>query len=364
MSQLGRISGKLLSANLVRNGNPLTFRNGDTDPDLLYLDVNTMKIGVNTDGPLNDLEINGDSRVNHNFYVNGTSATVSNLIIGTNGTFSTTVGPIIVEPNGADAFVQYNRLTTPRFEIHNNFIRNNIENEDIIAFASGTGKIDIQSSTDITGDLQVNGNIGVVGNVQLNGMFYIGDSPLDTVAINPDLSQSIIPGIDNTYDLGAEANDSSPRKWDNISLYNISGVNDVIVDNIVISDQLRVSGNSITTNNSNDQVVLMSDTGNVRIEDILFNNNTITNLPDTPITFSSTGIGYYKFVDTHALRVPFGDTAERRITPEVGETRWNTDEQFLECFDGTIWQISTGGGLVITAPLMEELSFTWTLIFG
>lgn len=356
---IGRIGGKLLSENLVRNGIDLTFRNGATDSDLLYIDVNNDRLGVNTDGPLNDLEINGNSRVDNSVYVTDTAATVGNLLINTDGSFSSVVGPIIVEPNGPDAFVQYDRVTTPSFEIHNNFIKNNIVDQDIQLFASGAGIIDIQSTTNVLGDLEVAGNIQVDGNVQLNGMFYIGDSPLDTVTVNPDLTQSIIPGADNTYDLG-----TSLKKWNDVNIYNISGVNTVTVNNIVISNQLRVSGNSITTDQSNDQVVLDSATGNIRLEDITINANTITNLPDTPITLASTGIGYYQFTDDHAVRVPFGDTSERRSTPEVGETRWNSDSQFLECFDGTVWQVATGGGLVVTAPYMEELSFTWTLILG
>ena len=356
---IGRIGGKLLSENLVRNGVDLTFRNSATDSDLLYIDVNNDRLGINTDGPLNDLEINGDSRVDNSFYVTDTSATVGNLLINTDGSFSSIVGPIIISPTGADAFVQYDRITTPSFEIHNNFIRNTVADENIQLFPSGTGIVDIQSTTNVLGDLDVTGNITAQGSIQLNGMFYIGDSPLDTVTINPDLTQSIIPGIDNTYDLG-----TALKKWDNINLYAFSGVNTVTVENIVVSNQLRVSGNSITTDQSNDAIVLDSSTGTIRLEDITINANTITNIPDTPITLGSSGIGYYQFTDDHAVRIPFGTIAERRSTPEVGETRWNSDNQYLECFDGSVWQVATGGGLVVTAPYMEELSFTWTLILG
>ena len=48
---IGRISGPLLKANLVRNGVDLTFRNGATDPDILYVDVNNARIGVNNSAP-------------------------------------------------------------------------------------------------------------------------------------------------------------------------------------------------------------------------------------------------------------------------------------------------------------------------
>ena len=46
VSALGRISGKLLSENLERQGVDLTFRNEQYDPDLLYLDVTNMRIGI------------------------------------------------------------------------------------------------------------------------------------------------------------------------------------------------------------------------------------------------------------------------------------------------------------------------------
>jgi len=46
---VGRISGPLLKANLLRNGVDLAF-----ETDLLYLDVNNSRIGVNTAAPAYD----------------------------------------------------------------------------------------------------------------------------------------------------------------------------------------------------------------------------------------------------------------------------------------------------------------------
>jgi hypothetical protein len=91
--------------------------------------------------------------------------------------------------------------------------------------------------------------------------------------------------------------------------------------------------------------------------------NTITNLTNGALTLTHTGTGYLTINDTNAFRIPFGTTAER--TPvEVGATRWNSDIGYMECFDGTVWQVATGGGIVITAPIMEELGHVYTLIFG
>lgn len=56
---IGRISGHLLKSNLLRNGENLAFEN-----DLLYLDVNTQKIGVNKSNPTSELDVDGTVRSN------------------------------------------------------------------------------------------------------------------------------------------------------------------------------------------------------------------------------------------------------------------------------------------------------------
>jgi hypothetical protein len=91
--------------------------------------------------------------------------------------------------------------------------------------------------------------------------------------------------------------------------------------------------------------------------------NTITNLTNGALTLAHTGQGYLTINDTNAFRIPYGTTAERTAY-EVGATRWNSEIGYMECFDGGVWQVATGGGIVITAPIMEELGHVYTLIFG
>jgi hypothetical protein len=52
---INKLQGPMLSPNLVRNGENLEF-----DNQLLFLDVNSRRIGVNTDSPLRTLTVNGD----------------------------------------------------------------------------------------------------------------------------------------------------------------------------------------------------------------------------------------------------------------------------------------------------------------
>ena len=62
MAQVGRISGPLLQDNLLRNGLDLAFRNDSGTTQLLYLDVNTGKVGINKNAPIVELNIEGDAR--------------------------------------------------------------------------------------------------------------------------------------------------------------------------------------------------------------------------------------------------------------------------------------------------------------
>jgi hypothetical protein len=62
LAQVGRISGPLLQDNLLRNGLDIAFRNDSGTTQLLYLDVNTGKVGINKNAPIVELNVEGDAR--------------------------------------------------------------------------------------------------------------------------------------------------------------------------------------------------------------------------------------------------------------------------------------------------------------
>jgi hypothetical protein len=90
----------------------------------------------------------------------------------------------------------------------------------------------------------------------------------------------------------------------------------------------------------------------------------IKNLLNTPLTLSTTGTGYYVFSGTNGMVIPAGTSGERPPSPEVGDTRWNITEQYLECFDGSVYVVSTGGGDLVTQEFMEDLGFIYSAILG
>ena len=365
MSQLGRIGGQVLTDNLLRAGVDLAF-----ETNLLYLDVNNQQIGIRDSTPVYTLDVNNNIHTDELTVT--TQAALGNLRITAPDTFSTSVGGIDVYINGGGE-IFHDRVITNNLVFDGNQI-SSISDSNIVLDPNGSGTVELRANTDITGDLAVTGNITMSGDLTGLGTLTFGDQTIDTVTINTDFTQSIIPGDDITYAMGADAGDSTARRWSqahapdwtNITTgaWPGSGLRPQLA---VVSDQLLLDGtiNKISALQSNDDVILLPDTGITRIESTQWQDNDITNLLNTPLTFASTaGIGYLRFMGDNGFVVPAGTDAERRVSPEVGETRWNTDEEYLECYDGTVWAVSTGGGIEVDVVIMEDLSHAYMLMLG
>jgi hypothetical protein len=369
MTQLGRISGPILTSNLERNGVDLTFRNNPGSDDLLYLDVNNFKIGVNKT-PVVELDIDGYTKTTDLIVDN--QAILDNLIFSANGTISTVVGAINISPAGAGAVINLDRVLTAQLEINGNVIKNYTTNGSIVLNPNASASVIIQSSTSILGNLAVTGNTILTGDLSAADNIIVGDSPLDVVVVAPDFTQDIIPGTDNSYDLGQSA-----KRWSQLHVADdLTHANLVLPQAVVISDQMRLDGvtGQIISVQSNDDIRITPFTGITTIERTKWQGNIVTNLNNSAITITSTGIGYLKYQGTNGFVIPAGTgddnfapgtpQNQRRANPEEGETRWNTDLEYIECYDGTVWQLSTGGGATISVPVMQDLGNIYSLILG
>jgi hypothetical protein len=363
MSQLGRIGGQVLTDNLLRAGVDLAF-----ETDLLYLDVTNNRIGIRDSTPIYDLDVNSNIRTNDLTVT--TQAALGNLRLNTPDTISTSVGGIDVFINGSEIF--HDRLITDNLIFDDNRISSSVDS-NIVLDPNGSGTVELGANTNITGDLAVSGNITMLGNLSGLGTLTLGDQTIDTVTINTDFTQSIIPGDDVTFAMGADAGDSSPRRWAEVHSPDWTNITSgawpgsgIVPLSVVISSQMTLDGvlNKISAIQSNDDLILDPDTGITRIENTQWQLNDITNLSNTALTVAGTGIGYYLFAGTNGMVVPAGTTAERRASPDIGETRWNTEEAYLECYDGAVWAVSTGGGIEVTVEIMEDLGHAYTLMLG
>ena len=192
---IGRISGPLLKANLLRNGQNLAF-----ETDLLYLDVVNRRIGVKTNSPQYALDVNGVARVQDLEITNNTFQVGNVTLDGNNGTISTSAQEFSIAT--ADNTIVGNRVLIGDLEINNNFKENTNTNSDLFIRANGTGNVNIVGNTQINGDLHATGNISADGSITL------GDTDTDSIFLNADIASDIMPDAHNTYNIG-----STNKRW-------------------------------------------------------------------------------------------------------------------------------------------------------
>ena len=346
MAQLGRIGGHLLQSVLTREDVNLSFKNTTYDSTpILFLDVENNRVGVKTDTPAYDLDINSNVNTT-NGSVTGTARIDNITVDAATATFSTIIGPINITPTNS-AIINFEKLSTDDLSFTDNIISSNETNTNIAVEAAGTGTIEISSSVTVNGNMAVTGNVTMDGNLSKAGDIILGDAIYnpdvpggDTVEFNPDFSQHILPGDTDTYDFGdGTVVDSTVRRWREMHTPDLTNVTTNRPNAVKVSNQLWLDGtvNTISQLQSNDDTILSPDTGITIVDsEIQIQNNDITNLVNDPVRLRSTGIGYTRFMGDNAMKIPAGDDSSRPSVPEIGDTRWNTDSERLECFAGEI----------------------------
>ena len=241
--------------------------------------------------------------------------------------------------------------------------------KSVILEPNGTGSVVINSTKALTipvGNLSTR-TIGI-GEIRYNDVTNImeGGGSAGLISFNglydTDRNTYVRAGaIDNTIYFGINGTElvnlNSTRLY--TSLYHV--------------DNISLSGNTINNRVSgNDLIFAPNGTGNTVLDGVAFGNggNTITNLSSGALTLTSTGIGFVKFTGTGGLVLPRGTSAERRPSPEIGETRYNTTDSVTEVYsgdpflgdDGWIPAIGTSGE--ISAEDVLDLLELYTLVLG
>jgi len=348
---IGRISGPLLKNNLIRDGVNLAF-----ETNLLYLDVVNSRIGINTAAPQYALDVVGTTR-STNLAV-GNQLTVGNFTVSGN-TVSSNLPTITFSASGGEATAYHSRLVVNDIELSGNKISTTASNANLELDPNGTGKVDIQSPTDILGNLLVNGNITATGNITIGGNLTIGDALTDTITINASIRSSLIPETADLYDLG-----SASYKWRAIYTQGIFATN-LSLSTFDIGN-IHLENNAITTTGGTDLVIDPSGTGSLVIGDFHIRGNTITNVVNNSITeLSQSGTGYFKIAGTNAFIVPRGTTGQRPTAYAVeGMTRYNTDAKALEIWDGLQWSSPAGTIGAVSESTANDIAIRFALTLG
>jgi len=94
----------------------------------------------------------------------------------------------------------------------------------------------------VTGTVSVSGSLLVSGSITANGNIILGDSTSDSVSLGAEVSSSIIPDANNTYNLG-----SSAKKWSEVHAQSGS-LTHLNVASTLIVNSLTVTGSNTITN--------------------------------------------------------------------------------------------------------------------
>jgi hypothetical protein len=305
---VGRISGPLLKSNLIRNGVDLAF-----ETDLLYLDVNNQRIGVNNSAPEYEVDVTGTTQT-----IDLRVTNVAELAdITVQGSTISTTQPFLNLAT-LDTVVSLNKLRIDSIDIEGNAISTN--NDDSSANVNlelrphGTGTVDVHS------DMNVTGNIHATGNITADGNINIGDADTDNVTFNAEVASNIIPDVTDTYALGSDPS-TGGKEW-----------NDVWVRNLVASsinvDDLDLGGVDITFRNGNSYYVAPNGDDANSGDHILDPVSSIKHALSLVSTGDTIHIASGSYTEAFPLSVPQGVTVKGtgirsvQISPTT-ETRYN-----------------------------------------
>lgn len=380
-----------------------------TNTDLEFLAAGTGKIIVNN----NDVEITNDLTITGDFTSDSATSLkdleLTNLTLVGNLTQQTGDTYIIgafsnnnMEITGSSYF------QVPDIKIFNNEISVTATDTDLNFTANGTGGVLVENLK-ISNNTVSNIFSSPVSNAQRS--IYIEPNGTGSVIIDSTRSLQIPAGnnsnrilstngeiryntVDNIFEGFQQTNRISfndvsdvdrnttvqAGSIDNTLYFNINGAEKAKINTTaIITDTYFIDNISLNSNTINNRITnnnlnfLANGTGNTVVNGVGFSSESkITNLTNQALVLKPTGNGYFNFASgASAIIFPLGVSADRRASPEVGETRYNTEKQYVEVFTGNLsqgengWVSAIGAESgIVDANVVEGFLDFWTLILG
>ena len=360
---------------------------GDADFEGISISGNTISstqsnadLEIKTSGTGDILFPNNDLQVTNDFVVGGT-LTIGNLT--------------------ASGTIEAQKFSTGDICIDDNFITTTLSNSNLELRTAGTGSVTIDnfsisgSTLDNSGSLLVDAATGYtifLGtgaiNIPVGSTLqrpFIGTPSLATgfIRYNNDTNRFegyngtnwiILQGVEDldgdtkvTAELVEGQNDNKIRFYTQNNVRADIDSNRFYADRFEVDD-VQIEQNTISTVTTDQDLVLSAaGTGRVQIENFAFDGNRIINTVSNSITqFENTNNGYVKFAGTGGLVIPSGTSAERPAVAyrEIGMTRFNTEDDRVEIFDGINWASSAGAGSGINPADAADLAIETVLYLG
>ena len=217
MAQVGRISGGVLKANLERQGVDLAF-----ETDLLYLDVNNNRIGINTTSMASPDILTTVSPIRTTGLI-----TTGNFNLGSFNLTGNTITQLVdntinLDATGPSATIFASGIETDDLKFDNNQLSSTTENTNIELRPNGSGTIEIQSNWNSTG------SIHSTGDITFGGSLTLGDSDEDSVEFDADVNSDIVPDVSDASALGTQN-----KRWNAIYSNLLNGTS-TFVDNVIV----------------------------------------------------------------------------------------------------------------------------------
>lgn len=349
MTVIGRINGPMLKENLERQGVDLSF-----DTNLLYLDVNNKRIGINNSLPSEELDINGNVLIANNILIDNTG--ISTLATNANITFA---------PNGSGKFV-LNYLSSGRIPVvstSGSIVDNanlTFDTNTLITVNANIGNIRTSNNTVVS--TNSNGNINItpngsgtinstnlaVTNLTSGRIVYVGANGIlqDNANLTFDNANIVVTGT-LTADSAIIGNISLINNTITTTVTNSNlnlegnGTGDVVIDslNIVGTTANRVlftDPSNLVSTDSEFTYDSASDT--LLIGNLTLSNNTIEAVvTNSNINLTTNGTGGVIITSSAFLQVPSGNISQRPSSSTAGMIRFNTIDSELEYYDGAAW---------------------------
>jgi hypothetical protein len=115
---------------------------------------------------------------------------------------------------------------------------------------TSTGAVSL-GSTAITGTLSVSTDTTLTGNLTANGNTTLGNAATDTVTVNADVASSLIPSVDDSYDLGAVGSEWRNAYIDGTAYIDTGSIDTANVATLNVTGNADVDGDLTVTGNIN-----------------------------------------------------------------------------------------------------------------
>ena len=160
---------------------------------------------------------------------------------------------------------------------------------------------------------------------------------------------------------------------DNILRFAINGAVTATIDssklytNSLTSGNINLTDNAFSNITSGDINLSTTGTGRIKVNGTAFDvgsSGKIINTSNGAYTLSSTGYGHIKFAGSGAVALPYGDNTNYTTNPQTGQTRFNTDLQHSEIYNGTVWLPVKGTATTLSTNQVADEMWRWDIILG